>query len=118
MAQWPGQKQFGCISEHGEVKPRCLLSIAEDVVLMDEVKVAVKDETLAISEIRKRKRLGRSQLREMKAAERVKERQSMSYISRQSKCDPRKLKAVERWSAERLSQFVCYSNNFWLFLIC
>ncbi|XP_040998926.1 protein DYAD-like [Juglans microcarpa x Juglans regia] len=101
MAQWAGRKQVGCISEHGEIKPRCLLRIAEDVVLMDEVKAAGKDETLAISEIRKRKRLGRSQLREMKAAERMKERQSMSYISRQSKRDARNRKGVERWSAER-----------------
>ncbi|KAG6673582.1 hypothetical protein I3842_16G119000 [Carya illinoinensis] len=37
----------------------------------------------------------------MKATEHVKERQSMSYISRQNKRDARKLKGVERWSAER-----------------
>ncbi|KAF5469664.1 hypothetical protein F2P56_013719 [Juglans regia] len=101
MAQWAGHKQVGCISEKEEIKPQLLSSIAEEVESKYEIKEAVKDESLAISEIRKRKRLGRSQLREMKAAERVKERQSISYGSRQSKRDSKKLKGVERWSAER-----------------
>lgn len=48
MAQWASRKQVECIGEHREIKPRCLLRIVEDVVLMDEVKAAVKDETLAI----------------------------------------------------------------------
>ncbi|KAG7945593.1 hypothetical protein I3843_15G160000 [Carya illinoinensis] len=101
MAQWAGHKQVGCISEKEEIKPQLLSSIAEEVESKYEIKEAVKDESLAISEIRKKKRLGRSQLREMKAAERVKERQSISYSIRQSKRDSKKLKGVERWSAER-----------------
>lgn len=108
MAQWAGHKQVGCISEKEEIKPQLLSSIAEEVESKYEIKEAVKDESLAISEIRKKKRLGRSQLREMKAAERVKERQSISYSIRQSKRDSKKLKGVERWSAERSSPFVIF----------
>lgn len=101
MAQCVGHKRVGCIIEYVENKPQLSSSIAEEVESRDEVKASVTGESLVTSEIRKRKRLGRSELREMKAAMRVKERQCSSYSSRQSKHEPKKLKGVERWSIER-----------------
>uniref|UniRef100_A0A2N9IBN5 PTC1-like winged helix-turn-helix domain-containing protein n=1 Tax=Fagus sylvatica TaxID=28930 RepID=A0A2N9IBN5_FAGSY len=75
--------------------------MAEEEDSKDEVKAAVKAEPLVIPEVRKRKRLGLNKLREMKAALRVEGRQSSSYNSSQSNCNPKKHKGVERWSSER-----------------
>lgn len=101
MAQWTVRKRMQFVSVHCENKPQVSSSISEEVESEGENKAAVKTEPLVISEIRKRKRLGRSQLKEMKAAIRVKERQSSSHSGSQSKRDPKKLKGVDRWSAER-----------------
>ncbi len=101
MAQLAGHKRVACISVHRENKPQLSSSIAEEAYSEDDNKPAIKTEPLVISGIRKRKRLGRSQLIEMKAATRMKERQNSSHTSSQSKRDPKKLKGMERWSHDR-----------------
>ena len=101
MAQRAGCMQVSCISVRGKNKPQLSSSMAEEEDSKDEVKAAVKAEPLVILEVRKRKRLGRSELKEMKAALRVEGRQSSSYNSSQSNCNPKKHKGVERWSSER-----------------
>ncbi|XP_059453728.1 protein AMEIOTIC 1 isoform X2 [Corylus avellana] len=132
MAQLAGHKRVAaCVSVHRENKPQLSSSIAEEADSEDDRKPVIKAEPLVMSGIRKRKRLGRSELIEMKAATRMKERQNNSYNSSQSKCDPhsqliemkaatrmkerqnssytssqskrdsKKLKGMERWSADR-----------------
>ncbi|XP_050256276.1 protein DYAD [Quercus robur] len=93
-----GRMQVACISVRGEKKPQLSSSIVEEVDSKDDVKAVIKAEPLVIPEIRKRKRLGRSQLIEMKAALRVEESQGSSI---QSNHNLRKINRVERWSAER-----------------
>lgn len=110
MAQLAGHKRVACISVHRENKPQLSSSMAEEANSEDDNKPAIKAEPLVISGIRKRKRLGRSQLIEMKAATRKKERQNNSYTSSQSKCDPRS-QLIEMKAATRMKERQNYASS-------